>query len=112
VRGQVLELETGGGQQLTGTGADTGERRSGVRVTDGGPATVGILVEGPPVQVRVELGEGIPGRQDPFTVAQVAVEAPQWGAAVRGGDGKFLSVQRRAAGWAVRVCTGAGAGFV
>ncbi|GAA2258354.1 hypothetical protein GCM10010415_20030 [Streptomyces atrovirens] len=112
VCGQVLELEPGGGEHLAGAGADAGERFGGVCVADGGPAAVGVLVEGPAVEVGVELGEGVPGGQDPFAVAQVAVEAPQRGAAVRGRDGKFLSVQRRAAGWAVRAFTGAGAGFV
>lgn len=93
VCGQVLELEPGGGQQLAGARTDAVERCGGVCVTDGGPAAVGVLVEGPAVQVRVERGEGVPGRQDPFTVAQVAVEAPQRGAAavVRGaGDESIL----------------------
>ena len=73
----LLELEPGGGQHWAGARAVADERCGGVCVTDGGPAAVGVLVEGPAVQVSVELGEGVPGRQDPFTVAQVAVEAPQ-----------------------------------
>ncbi|WP_333744648.1 hypothetical protein [Streptomyces ardesiacus] len=73
----MLELEPRGGQKLASAGANAGERCGGVCVTDGGPAAVGVLVEGPAIQVRVELGEGVPGGQDPFTVAQVAVEAPQ-----------------------------------
>lgn len=112
---QLGQLRLGRGQQVTGAMAQRLERGVGVGVAQACPPAVGVVVEGPAVEVSVLVGVGVPGVEDLLAVAQVAVEMAQEVAVcvvVVGDEEGVLSVQRRAVGWAGVAFAGVVADFV
>ncbi|WP_327731438.1 hypothetical protein OG250_43175 [Streptomyces sp. NBC_00487] len=102
--GELLELDFGGGDQLTGEGADLCGGDPGVGVAAGCAPPVGLVVVRPAVGVGVLVGVGVPRGQDLFAGVEERgelVEALLMDDAWRGGwgghRGSFISHRVRAA---------------